>query len=131
MPVELESRPEGKVEKKRIKTEFEKKMETREQRKFQDKFNKYNAILAKEGMPEELPPDIWSSIEGKDRADRAASSYAHLRDNAQDLGYYEGEHERVALAIAKEYKISKEEALSLIEDAFASRGREKKYKKAA
>ena len=77
----------------------------------------WNSILASEGMPEELPPEIDEMIQNSESASFAVREYVMHRATQANSRYLEGEHEAVAIELSRKFGIDKNQAKQLIEDA--------------
>lgn len=114
MPVES---PISHQENFKIKTAYEKKQE--EIKKRESLSEKWDRILAKEGMPSELSKsDLEVYIDDVDNPNRAVKNYVNDRAKEARSAYITGEHARFAQMLKDRFGISISDAEQMIENAY-------------
>ena len=82
---------------------------------------KWEALLAEEGMPDELPDEVQEALDQSGSTMDAVRAYMNTRyytSNADAYGHgAEGQHRKVAKEISRMYGISTGQALRMIEQA--------------
>jgi len=83
----------------------------------QQEYEKYNKLLAAEGMPEELSSEIekllsanpeWAEmIESADSEEQAIKRYVRSRRFEANIGSLQGEHYKYAMIVKNKFKSSK------------------------